>query len=798
MSELETIKTLDPQPFKNLVATVGNLPTSFVDSMSYYEMLAWLCNYIETQIIPTVNSYAGAIEEVQRLYLELKEYVDNYFDNLDVQEEINNKLDDMAESGQLAEIITIYLQMNAILAYNTVADLSESETVVDGSFARTYGKEEYNDGKGAFYKIREKTNADVIDGENIVGLTDDELVAEKMPDYNIELLDEKIDKVKNSIKSVKDYGAVGDGSTDDTIAIVTALNALENGDKLYFPAGDYIVYSDYAENTTNPSYPINKILKLVEKKNISIFGDGVNSRIRPPYQGVSQDKLYFPCTLTIDKCEDIEIYGLTIESKGESYGDADAGASVSQAQRQEFVMANGGSAILISGSKRVNLHDCEFRFCGSCGVVYHSDVTDCIVRNCFSNSASYGYAGFALDTFCYNSGNYNHTVWYDGCVIKPETRKRPEDNSTVIGSTTCSGKCGICTEGTASILCNVKISNCELSGARSNSSNNYREGEALILQMTTADVIGNKFYNNEGGICVGDMLAQNNASKINVIDNDIESKWFAFWINEMGATTENKLNFIGNIVKVNSETVPESATATVKANPAIAISSYSNAEVNVKSNIITGCKFLINADSHVGTFEISDNTITSNKFIYAYGGGDFTIKENNVKLTNTTSTDTGSIYNLSTVAGDNTTVGYLLFTSKNNLFDISFYKNHLVVNSNRLDLVTKFDVENEKISNGFLANQSVLKDFKGMIAVECDYKDTPTADYSRIRFKFNGGIMPFGLPLIQDIDGAFHKSENYISFDESAGTATYYIHDASANDGFTVDESYMMIFHRNA
>ena len=40
----------------------------------------------------------------------MKAYVENFFANLDVQEEINNKLDDMAETGELAEILAEFLE----------------------------------------------------------------------------------------------------------------------------------------------------------------------------------------------------------------------------------------------------------------------------------------------------------------------------------------------------------------------------------------------------------------------------------------------------------------------------------------------------------------------------------------------------------------------------------------------------------------------------------------------------------------------------------------------------------------
>ena len=43
--------------------------------------------------------------------------------------------------------------------------------------------------------------------------------------------------------SVKDFGAVGDGSTDDTTAIQAAMDAMSDGRALYFPKGRYVVSS---------------------------------------------------------------------------------------------------------------------------------------------------------------------------------------------------------------------------------------------------------------------------------------------------------------------------------------------------------------------------------------------------------------------------------------------------------------------------------------------------------------------------------------------------------------------------
>ena len=92
-------------PFKNFCMTIGEIPSSYLETMSYAEMLLWFCNYLKCTVIPAINNNAEAVKELQDLYIELKNYVDNYFTNLDVQEEINNKLDEMAEDGTLENII---------------------------------------------------------------------------------------------------------------------------------------------------------------------------------------------------------------------------------------------------------------------------------------------------------------------------------------------------------------------------------------------------------------------------------------------------------------------------------------------------------------------------------------------------------------------------------------------------------------------------------------------------------------------------------------------------------------------
>ena len=139
------------------------------------------------QLVRNVNEQNEAIELYIAKFIELKDYVEDYFDNLDVQEEINNKLDDMVEQGTLQEIITAYIQANTAWCFDTVAGMKSAENFIAGSYAQTLGYNAINDGGASTYKIRQVTNEDTVDEMFIIALSDVNLVAELIVDSEIKL-----------------------------------------------------------------------------------------------------------------------------------------------------------------------------------------------------------------------------------------------------------------------------------------------------------------------------------------------------------------------------------------------------------------------------------------------------------------------------------------------------------------------------------------------------------------------------------------------------------------------------------
>lgn len=105
MNEDNIQKAQNVPPFVRYVAST--IPMVFDNSLSYYEALGALAKSLQ-DTVDVVNNNGAVTEEYIQFTKDMKEYMDHYFDNLDVQEEINNKLDEMATSGQLQQLIDTY------------------------------------------------------------------------------------------------------------------------------------------------------------------------------------------------------------------------------------------------------------------------------------------------------------------------------------------------------------------------------------------------------------------------------------------------------------------------------------------------------------------------------------------------------------------------------------------------------------------------------------------------------------------------------------------------------------------
>lgn len=205
MSNLKEIQKL--KPFTRFCCTIGAIPSSYLISLTYEEQLLWLCNYLESKVVPTVDNNAEVV-------IELQNYIKSYFTNLNVQDEINAKLDEMAEDGTLEEIIASYLNSKSLLTFKTVEDMKNADNLIEGSLVKTLGFYSLNDTGSAIYKVRNVTNEDNVNEKNIIALNNPSLVAEII--------------IANEIISPVQLGAKYDGITDDTESWDLAINYAKN------------------------------------------------------------------------------------------------------------------------------------------------------------------------------------------------------------------------------------------------------------------------------------------------------------------------------------------------------------------------------------------------------------------------------------------------------------------------------------------------------------------------------------------------------------------------------------------
>lgn len=149
---MSKVRNITPLPHANFTPEPGNyktlqpfrywcqkvLPLVYDDSLSYYELLCKVVDYLN-KTMEDVETLHGDVTNLHTAYEELQTYVNNYFSTLDVQEEINNKLDQMAEDGTLAALMGKYLTR----VYNTFDDVPKN---IENITYTVLGRHKINDG----------------------------------------------------------------------------------------------------------------------------------------------------------------------------------------------------------------------------------------------------------------------------------------------------------------------------------------------------------------------------------------------------------------------------------------------------------------------------------------------------------------------------------------------------------------------------------------------------------------------------------------------------------------------------
>ena len=185
MSKLRTITPNEPadftpsmgdyktlQPFRYWCQKV--LPLVYDDSLSYYELLCKVVDYLN-KTMEDVETLHGDVTNLHTAYEELQSYVNNYFSTLDVQAEINNKLNEMSKDGVLSQLIEPFITENSnpIFVDNTSSmnDTTKIYVLTTNGHIYTYKNNNFVD-TGMLYTFN---NSDFILSHTELSITDEYL-----------------------------------------------------------------------------------------------------------------------------------------------------------------------------------------------------------------------------------------------------------------------------------------------------------------------------------------------------------------------------------------------------------------------------------------------------------------------------------------------------------------------------------------------------------------------------------------------------------------------------------------------
>lgn len=272
-------------PFVRFCA--ASVPMVFDNSMSYYECLCALTKFLQEDVVNVINNNANLLEALDGQFKELKSYVDNYFANLDVQEEINNKLDEMAEGGQLAGIIAQFLAAAPVFAYHTIAEMAAATNLSNGCIARVIGNTSAAAGDGAYYLIRTVTGADDPDGVNLVAIGD-MLVGVRVIDAAVSSLQSAVSELQDEMESVyqdelivfgdswSDLNVSGNVWSNNAAAMLncTLRNFAVNGAGFIAPSNN-LISSQITSYLNNSNYDKTKAKYIVVLAGVNDYNNSV-------------------------------------------------------------------------------------------------------------------------------------------------------------------------------------------------------------------------------------------------------------------------------------------------------------------------------------------------------------------------------------------------------------------------------------------------------------------------------------------------------------------------------------------
>lgn len=345
----------------------------------------WICqnrNWV-FQNFPFLENDFDALTDYE-LFCKMVEYAKSLaISNEKFVNDLKANLDTMYNEGKFDSLIEEIVNLQTTFTFDSVADMKSATNLINGSYARTSGFYSYNDGGGSLYYIRTKTEEDTIDEMFIIGLVNNELIAELI--------------VYNEL-NVNQIGAYGDGEHDDTLIIQKALDSDYN---ITFSTSEYLVSKNNDLNFVNNDEPC----LLINKPKI-INGNGAKLIVNEHAQGI----------IEIANASNVIIDNLKIISNGEFLpldgvtGKGEKGDNTGGYDTQSFfgVYYNNSfdtSGLTTHGNGGNAWGTFNNGFIGNAGVgiLIHNNSHNITIKNC--EISGFNYAGIQLGKYSDRTNN---------------------------------------------------------------------------------------------------------------------------------------------------------------------------------------------------------------------------------------------------------------------------------------------------------------------------------------------------------------------------------------------------------
>jgi hypothetical protein len=341
--------------------------------------------------------------------------------------------------------------------------------------------------------------------------------------------------ISGAVANVKDFGATGDGTTNDTVAIQAAIDSLSaTGGTVFFPTGEYRIARNIG---TNDRWGVK-----VVNSNITLAGTGAGSKLRRFNTDISTLALAYPIVFvgTPDSNVAAATENVTIQNLkfiGENTRHSTSGSTIHDFR----------NAIEVKNTKNLVVQNNLFTEIDSAVIYYQRPYESDEVNVVFYNTTK-SYNSKFIDNSCianahavFGRGIIHAIVWHgvDFCEVNRNYFEWCDDCAS--GEGTYSLPTQVETDTWTSSIGAVKRSG---RGWKFNNNNIYNSSEhAVYAAGIDVDICDNYFYTDVPAICAYEMV------KIRSRNVQVTGNVFANYALPISVVTPSfDVNVVGNTI----------------------------------------------------------------------------------------------------------------------------------------------------------------------------------------------------------------------------------------------------------